>query len=149
MLDIIDGTKGTYYQPLAAKCAQQNVTMTGDGFGLLGKGGFVAGAEEHAALALSQKDATSVMRQHAVLMDVALSNIIRRLTTIEQDVLHLQAQPTDLSSIQEITTLADDAYHGVDVNGDGQIDPVVGEAGALTAYQQGQLMATLSLASSA
>ncbi len=149
MLDIIDGTKGAYYQPLAAKCTQRNVTMTGDGFGLLGKGGFVAGAEEHAALALSQKDATSVMRQHAVLMDVALSNVIRRLTTIEQDVLHLQAHPTDLSSIQEITTLADDAYHGVDVNGDGQIDPVVGEAGALTAYQQGQLMATLPLASSA
>jgi hypothetical protein len=38
------------------------------------------------------------------------------------------------------------AYHGVDVNGDGQIDPVAGEAGALTAYLQGQLMATLSLA---
>jgi len=149
MLDIIDGTKGAYYQPLAAKCAQRNVTMIGDGFGLLGKGGYVAGAEEHAALALSQKDATSVMRQHAVLMDVALSNIIRRLTTIEQDVLHLQVRPTDLSSIQGITTLADDAYHGVDVNGDGQIDPVVGEAGAMTAYQQGQLMATLPLASSA
>jgi hypothetical protein len=32
------------------------------------------------------------------------------------------------------------------VNGDGQIDPVAGEAGALTAYLQGQLMTTLSLA---
>jgi serine/threonine protein kinase len=61
----------------------------------------------------------------------------------------LLAHPTELSSIPEITTLTDDAYHGVDVNGDGQIDPVAGEAGALTAYQQGQLMATLSLVSSA
>ena len=69
MLDIIDGTNGVNYKPLAAKCAQRNVTMTGDGFGLLGKGGFVAGAEEHAALALSQKDATSVMRQHALLVE--------------------------------------------------------------------------------
>jgi len=34
----------------------------------------------------------------------------------------------------------------VDANGDGQIDPVVGEAGALTAYLQGQLMSTISLA---
>ena len=79
-------------------------------------------------------------------MDIGLSNITTWVTTIEQDVLQLRAHPTNLASIQEITTLADDAYHGVDVNGDGQIDPVIGEAGALTAYQQGQLMATLSLA---
>ena len=146
MLDIIDGTHGAHYQPLAAKCAQRNVTVTGDGFGLLGEHGFVAGAEKHASLALSLKDATNVMRQHAALMDKALTNITGWLTTIEQDVQLLQAHPTDRSSIQEITTLADDAYHGVDVNGDGQIDPVAGEAGALTAYQQGQLMATLALA---
>ncbi len=116
--------------------------------GLLGKG-YVAGAEEHASLAISQPDAANVMRQHAALMDTALSNITGWVTTIEQDVLRLQAHPTDLSSIPEITTLADNAYHGVDVNGDGQIDPVAGEAGALTAYQQGQLMATLSLVPSA
>ncbi len=81
-------------------------------------------------------------------MDVALTNVTRWLTTIEQDVLLLQEHPSDLSSLQEITTLADEAYHGVDVNGDGQIDPVIGEAGTLTAYLQGQLMATLSLTSS-
>ncbi len=144
MLDIIEGTHGTHYQPLAGACTQQNVTATGDGFGLLGKG-YVAGAEEHASLALSQPDATSVMHLHAGLMDIGLSNITTWVTTIEQDVLHLRAHPTNLASIQEITTLADDAYHGVDVNGDGQIDPVVGEAGALTAYLQGQLMATLSV----
>jgi hypothetical protein len=81
-------------------------------------------------------------------MDAALTNVTRWLTTIEQDVLLLQEHPSDLSSLQEITTLADEAYHGVDVNGDGQIDPVIGEAGTLTAYLQGQLMATLSLTSS-
>jgi hypothetical protein len=145
MIDIIEGTHGSHYQPLASTCIQQNVTVAGDGFGLLGKG-YVASAEEHASLALSQKDATNVMRQHAALMDIALSNITKWVTAIEQDVLKLQAHPTDLTSIQQITALADNAYHGVDVNGDGQIDPVVGEAGALTAYQQGQLMATISLA---
>lgn len=143
MLDIIDGTHGTNYQPLAGTCTQYGV-KDGDGFGLLGKG-YIAGAEEHASLALSQKDATSVMRQHAALMDVALTNITGWVTTIEQDLLRLRAHPTDLSSLPEITTLADHAYHGVDTNGDGQIDPVVGEAGALTAYQQGQYMATLML----
>jgi serine/threonine protein kinase len=148
MLDIIEGAHGSHYQPLPGTCAQQNVSITGDSFGLLGKG-YLATAEKHASLALSQPDATSVMHQHAALMDTALTNITGWVTTIEQDALHLHAHPTDLTSIQEITTLADDTYHGVDINGDGQIDPIVGEAGAITAYQQGQLMATLSLAPSA
>jgi len=148
MLDIIEGTQGAHYQPLAGTCTGRNVTISGDGYGLLGKG-FVAGAEEHASLALSQKDATSVMRQHATPMDISLTNVTGWVTTIEQDLLHLRSHPTDLSALQEITTLADNAYHGVDVNGDGQIDPVAGEAGALTAYQQAQLMATVTLAPSA
>ena len=145
MLNIIEGTQGTHYQQLSALCLQQNVTANGDGFGLLGKG-FLAGAEEHASLALSQPDATAGMRQHAALMDIALNNITGWVTTIEQDVLNLHAHPAAVASVQQITTLADDAYHGVDINGDGQIDPVAGEAGAITAYQQGQLMATLVLA---
>ena len=144
MLDIIEGTKGAHYHPLLAVCAGRNVTATGDGFGLLDKG-FIADAEEHASLALSQKDATNVMRQHAALMDIALSNITGWMTTIDKDLLHQQAHLTDMSSLQQISLLADDAYHGVDVNGDGQIDPVVGEAGAITAYQQGQFMATVTL----
>jgi serine/threonine protein kinase len=145
MLNIVEGTQGAHYQPLSVTCSGRNVAVAGDGFGLLGKG-FVAGAEEHASLALSQKDATSVMRQHATLMNIALTNVTGWVTTIEHDLLHLRSHPTDLSALQEITTLADDAYHGVDVNGDGQIDPVAGEAGALTAYQQAQLMATITLA---
>lgn len=149
MLNIIEGTHGVHYQPLSATCMQQNVTVNGDGYGLLGKGGYLAGAVEHASLALAQPDATSAMRQHAALMDIALANITGWVTTIEQDVLHLHTNPTNLSSIQAIATLADNAYHGVDTNGDGQIDPVVGEAGAITAYQQGQFMATLTLVPSA
>ncbi len=146
LLDIIEGAHGAAYKPLAGSCAQQNVIVFGDGFGLLGKSGYVASVEEHASFALGQPDATSTMRQHAALMNIALTNVNGWVTTIEQDLLRLQAHPTDLSSLQEIARLADAAYHGVDTNGDGQIDLVPGEAGAIIAYQQGQLMATLSLA---
>lgn len=105
----------------------------------------MADSAEYATLAITQPDATNAMRLHAGLMSIALSNIKGWETTIEQDALQLLKKPTDLTKVQEIATLADDAYHGVDANGDGQIDPVAGEAGALTAYQQGQLMATLFL----
>jgi hypothetical protein len=144
MLDIIEGAHGPHYQPLAQTCMQQNITEAGDGFGLAGKG-YIAGAEEHASLALSQSDVTTNMRQHANLMDVSLTNISQWLATVEQDLLSLKAHPNNLASIPQIATLADNAYHGVDMNGDGQIDPVAGEAGAITAFQQGELMASLTL----
>jgi hypothetical protein len=145
VIDLIEGMRGPNYHPLAETCALQHATMTGDGFGLLGKDGYLASAAEHATFAVTQPDATSTMRLHARLMVIALSNIKGWITTIEQDALNLIASPTDLAKAQEIATLADDAYHGVDINGDGQNDPVAGEAGALTAYLQGQLMATLAL----
>ena len=144
LIDIIEGIHGSHYRPLDDACTQQDVTATGDGFGLLGKG-YLAGAEEHASLAISQPDATSTMHQHAALLDIALTNITGWVTTIDQDALLLRAKPANPTPVQAIVTLADTAYHGVDTNGDGQVDPVAGEAGALTAYQQGQLMATLSL----
>jgi len=144
IVDIIEGAHGAHYQQLAGICAPQNVTAVGDGYGLLGKG-YLVGATQHAAYATSQPDATSTMHLHAALLDVSLSNITGWLTKIEQDALILQTHPTDMAPLQEIVTLADDAYHGVDVNGDGRIDPVKGEAGAVAAFLQGQLMATVLL----
>jgi Anti-sigma-K factor rskA, C-terminal len=144
IVDIIEGVHGSHYQQLAGICALQNVTAVGDGYGLLGKG-YLIGATQHAAYATSLPDATSTMHLHAALLDVALSNITGWVTKIEQDALLLHTHPTDLTPVQEIVRLADDAFHGVDVNGDGQIDPVKGEAGAVTAFLQGQLMATVSL----
>jgi len=147
IIDIIEGTQGSHYRPLAAICASKNVTVTGDGYGLLGKG-YLLGATEHATFAISQPDATNAMHLHGGLMATALSNIKGWATTIDQDAFNLRKSPSDLARIQEIAMLADAAYHGVDANGNGQIDPVVGEAGALTAYLQGQAMPTISLAPS-
>jgi len=148
LIDIIDGKQGSHYQLLASACASQNEAQTGDGFGLLGKG-YLIGAAQHATFAVSQSDATNTMRLHDRLMNIALSNTTGWVTSIEQDALHLRGNPADLTAVQEIVRLADNAYHGVDANRDGQIDLVPGEAGTLTAYLQGQLMATLSLTPSA
>jgi hypothetical protein len=143
MLDIIEGAHGTHYQPVDSLCPAQ-LTVAGDGYGLLGSG-FLAASAAHATFATSQPDATRAMHQHAALLDVALSNVKTWVTTLDQEALHLLNTPTDLSQVEGMVQLADNAYHGVDSNGDGQIDPVTGEAGALTAFQQGQLMASLTL----
>jgi serine/threonine protein kinase len=148
IVNIIEGNHGSHYQQLAGICALQNVTAAGDAFGLLGKG-YLVGTEGHAGYATGQPDATSAMHTHGTLLDIALSNITAWVTTIDQDAIYLRTHPDDTMKSEDIVRLADDAYHGVDVNGDGQVDPVAGEAGALTAFLQGQLMATLSLTSGA
>jgi hypothetical protein len=49
--------------------------------------------------------------------------------------------------VAEIISRSDHAYHGFDQNGNGIVEPILGEAGTITAYTQGQLMATLTLSS--
>jgi Anti-sigma-K factor rskA/zinc-ribbon domain len=144
IIDISEGSKGTNYKPLDPNCANLNITQTGDGFGILGQG-YQITAASHAALAANQTDSTANIRLQASHVIIATNNIKAWVTTIDQDALKLLNNPNDTSVVQEIVTLSDHAYHGVDANGDGQIDPVSGEAGAITAYSYGQLMATLPL----
>lgn len=144
ILDISEGTNGTNYKPLAANCASLNITQTGDGFGILGQGYLLITAS-HASLAANQTDSTANIRLHAGHIIIATNNIKTWITTVDQDALKMLNNPTNTSVVQEIVTLSDHAYHGVDTNGDEQIDPVPGEAGAITAYLHGQLMAALSL----
>jgi len=147
MLDIIEGKHGAHYGPLSALCALQNVRNVGDGFGILGNG-YLALAASHASLAATQPDATDNIRLHAGHVEIAVTNIKGWVTTVDQDLLALLANPGNTAKVQKIVTLADQSYNGVDTNGDEHVDPVPGEAGAQTAYQHGQLMATLPLQSS-
>jgi hypothetical protein len=78
-------------------------------------------------------------------VEAALGNIQTWDTILLRDLIGLQKTPSDTSKIAEIVTLAGDAYTGVDANKNGKIEPIEGEGGAVTAYQQAQLMATLTL----
>ena len=101
MLDSIEGKHGSHYKPLDEACALQNVTTTGDGFGLQGKDGYLTGSTEHAGFAISQPDATYAMHVHTALMDVSLSNVNGWLTTIDQDAVLLRTHPTDVSKVKK------------------------------------------------
>ncbi|GAC1458915.1 MAG: hypothetical protein PVSMB2_16130 [Ktedonobacteraceae bacterium] len=142
IIDIVEGVKGPHFQQLPQTCLS---TTAGDGFGLLGTTGYLFNTAAHASLAAHQPDTTDNIRQQAGRVEIATTNITGWVTTIEQDALGLLNRPTNTSLVQDIVTLADHAYHGVDTNNDGQVDPVNGEAGSITAYIQGQFMATLPL----
>jgi hypothetical protein len=144
IVNISEGPQGPHFHPLAVTCGVS--IPTGDGFGILGTNGYAATAATHASLAATQKDTTATIRLHASEVETGTTNITGWVTTIDQDALSLLNNPGNQAGISEIVTLADHAFHGVDSNGNGQIEPIPGEEGAATAYLRGQLMATLTLA---
>ncbi|HKV84839.1 MAG TPA: hypothetical protein VJN88_09795, partial [Ktedonobacterales bacterium] len=159
ILDIIEGAQGPHYRPLSAACQALNITLTGDGFGLLdvtqadqstnAGTGYLDGASDHASLAATAPDATPDIKLHAGHVEIAVANIKRWLLTADQDALKLAAAPTNSVAVADLVAVSDHAYHGVSVNGDQTIDPVNGQAGAVTAYEHGQFMATLTLTAAA
>ncbi len=147
MLDIIEGNKGTHYSPLSTTCGGLHISNAGDGYGLLGNNGYISVASSQIALAADQSDASVNIQVHRRHVGYALDDMHGWLTTLDQDVLHLLNNPGATSGIPAIVTLADHDLHGVDLNHDGSIDYVPGEAGATIAYVHGQYMAGLVLAS--
>lgn len=154
MLDIIEGAQGAHYRPLGPNCAALNVSLTGDGFGLLGAAstttisGYLDETSDHASLAATQPDATDGIRLHASHVEIAMTNIKGWVTEAEQDALQILAVPTDAAALSGVVLACDDAYHGRSTNSDQTVNPVPGEAGAQTAYEHGQFMATLTLVAS-
>jgi hypothetical protein len=140
--NMIEGTHGPHYRPLPAQCANVNVTDTSDGYGL---NTYATTAAQHASLAATQHDATANIKQHANHVIIAAKNIQGWIATIDHDVEGLLANPGNTNNVQEIVTLSDHVLNGVDLNNDEQVDPVPGEAGAVTAYNHGQFMAILPL----
>jgi hypothetical protein len=146
IVDIIEGAGEQHYQAPTAFCVSRGFGDNGDGFGLLGSGGYLADVKGHAALIGSLPNATIYMHTHSVHVKIAVANIEGWVTTIEQDAINLVNNPNDPSKVAEVVRLADRTYHGVDLDGDESIDPVPGEAGAVTAYEHTQLMVSLDLA---
>jgi zinc-ribbon domain len=150
IVNVIEGKNGKNYRPLSTDCGRVGIgdAVIGDGFGILGNGkdgGYVPFASQHAALAASQSDATDTIRQFAKDVETSTDSIKGVITNIDNDALRLLASPAITTQVSEIVSLSDHAFHGFDQNGNGKIEPTVGEAGAVTAYTSGQRMATLTL----
>ena len=68
------------------------------------------------------------------------------MTSADHDALLLLTTPGDATTEADLMSVSDRAYNGVPGNPDQQVNPVPGQAGAVTAYDHGQFMATLTLA---
>jgi len=161
VIDISEGSTGEHYKPLSAGCKERGVTQAGDGFGLLspvqaaapgsngtsnsngsdyngesGAAGYIKNAANHASLATATSDATEALREHARTVQVALADVSKSVTTADNAALALLTAPTDTTAVATIVKAAGAAYQGTGGSDAG---------GAIAAYLQGQLMATLPL----
>ena len=147
LVNIIEGQQGEHFGDLDGNGKVDN---PGDGFGLLqnGEQGYIKGMSDHAGLAAAAPDATDGIKLHATYVQIADENTRGRLSEIRDIALEVgkASRTSDAAdSVLRIVALAQQTIHGVDLNGDGQISPVKGEGGVLTAYLQAQLMAGIPL----
>lgn len=147
IIDISEGSQGEHYKQLGPTCAAVGVTDAGDGFGLLSvaksssgqknsASGYIKNAADHASLAINTPDATDAIRQHASGVEATLAEVTRSVSTVNSAALTLLKTPTDTAAVARLLDASGQAYHG---SGDATA------GGALSAYQQGQQMATLAL----
>jgi plastocyanin len=148
LVNIIEGAKGPDYGDLNK---DGKVTNPGDGYGLLLNGdqlGYLQGSKDHAELAANTDDATADIKLHAGHVGITVDNVSGWVTTIRDESLEV-AKAADLSAteplVRQILALSGQALNGVDLQGDGQIQPVPGGGGAITSYQHAQLMAAIPL----
>lgn len=144
IINISEGQRGAHNHPLSKNCSPYNLPG-GDGFGLLGNG-YIATAQAHITLASIAPDATIDIRVHSRHVGIALADIQQWTTTIDTDAQSLLKHGASSAIVAQLSKLANQNLNGIDINGDGTVDYVPGEAGATIAYTHTQLMATLLLA---
>jgi serine/threonine-protein kinase len=148
IVNLIEGANGPHFGDL-----DQNGTVAngGDGYGLLENGaqpGYLKSTRDQAAQAAAAPDATDSIKQHAQNVAITVQNVQDWVTPIRDKALALLAA-TDLKAAGplagEIRVLADSAYNGVGLAADGQPVPKPGSGGALTCYQEAQLLAAMAV----
>lgn len=123
------------------------VLNPGDGYGILSPVnaadglGYIDQVIASASAAMEAEDATEQIQFHAGHVVISANNtkvIAQELSTLATEL----AQASDLDQahalLDELVPLADQLLNGVDIDGDGSVQPVPGEGAIQTAYEHAQ-----------
>jgi tRNA A-37 threonylcarbamoyl transferase component Bud32 len=126
-----------------------------DRFGLLHNGdpgytdqGYIALTISHANFAAQAIDATENIKTYSAKVIICSENMTGWSEQLLEKALQLQQMafgPEMEPLIKEMTALSIQIISGVDSNKNGLIEPIVGEGGADTAYEQAYFMAEMPL----
>jgi hypothetical protein len=145
LINLVEGQHGQHFSQLPFACSTLNITVNGDGFGLLGSNGYISLVAQHASLAAQASDATDTVKTNAGHVETSMNNVKDWMTTVDQDAQSLLSNPGNTGKIQEIVSSANYALNGFDLNSNGNVNPGSGQAGVVLAFKQAQLMAQLTL----
>jgi tRNA A-37 threonylcarbamoyl transferase component Bud32 len=118
----------------------------GDGYGLLG--GYIPQSISHAQYAAQSIDATENIQSKKDFVVISAQNMDGWSKQLLEKALELQGKTFDAGMepvITEMLTLSGQIVNGTDSNKNGVIEPIVGEAGAKTAYENAYNMAIMPL----
>jgi hypothetical protein len=137
--------------------ADGTVNDPSDGFGLLHNGdpgytdqGYIAQTISHAKFAAQAIDSTTSIKNNSAKLVTCGDNMTGWSEQILEKVLQLQKMPFGAEMeplILGVEKLSEQNLFGVDTNGNGVIEPIVGEGGADTAYEYAYFMAEMPLLS--
>jgi hypothetical protein len=122
-----------------------------DGYGSFPNGtqdGYLQDSLLEAKLAGDASDSTSNIRDKSANLQICIQNMQDRLNSILTAALKLNQTPfgPDMEPIiTDLSKLGDGLFNGIDANGNGLIEPIIGECGANDAYSTGTLMADMLL----
>jgi serine/threonine protein kinase len=129
----------------------QKILDPSDGFGLLLNGdqaGYVDGTIAYAKLAAESVDSTDDIRMHAEHTVISAQNMqgwFIQLRNIVMRIVQAEAGDDMEADVYAANALADQILAGIDIDGNESIDPIVGEGGAMTAYQHAKYMADMPI----
>jgi len=115
----------------------------GDGYGSLPNGdrlGYIQETGLHSKYAAEAPDSTANIRKYSANMQVCIQNMdgwTKQILPLALQLNEMSTGPEMEPIIEQLTVLGDSLVNGVDVDGDGIIDPVPGECGAGLAYEAG------------
>jgi len=156
IVDILEGAQGPHAHPLAAACVAAGIVPVADGYGLLAlphqsggtytATGYFTGAADHASLAATTPDATAGIRAHAQRVESAIGGMVLTAAMADSAAVSLVKTPTDAVALAQVVTTCAQLYSGGAATASSTSNTAnTGAADALTAYAEGQLMATLAL----
>ena len=127
------------------------VNDPGDGYGLLLNGdqtGYVGGTHHHSSYSADADDSTPDIRMHNEHVEISIHNIegwAIELRDLTERIVQAPAGANIEADVRKAVALANQILNGLDVNGNELVEPIMGEGGALTAYQHAYYMADMPI----
>ena len=142
IINIIVGSASSEFGDHDGNGTAQN---PGDGYGLAV---YATGANQHAGLAAASADADTEVTVHGQHVVDTTANVMTWADVLKGQARDILAA-ADVAAAQTAATAAaatgTQILEGVDANGNGSVQPIPGEGGAMIAYEHSQLMAQFNL----